>query len=46
MECQSAFGGFGIYKIKQFINCYYQSLIDLSLFDSENIKSIFNKYNI
>lgn len=46
LECESAFGGFGIYKIKKFINCYYRSLIDLSLFNPENIKSVFNKYNI
>jgi hypothetical protein len=46
IECQSAFGGFGIYKINKFINCYYSSLIDLSLFDSQAIKNIFNKYKI
>lgn len=46
LECESAFGGFGIYKIKKFINCYYRSLIDLTLFNPKNIESIFNKYNI
>ena len=46
IECQSAFGGFGIYKIDKFKNCYYRSLIDLSLFDAQAIKDIFNKYKI
>ena len=46
MECQSAFGGFGIYKIDKFINCKYRSLIDLTLFNIEDFKNIYNKYNI
>lgn len=46
IECQSAFGGFGIYKLEKFKNCYYRSLIDLSLFNHDNIKNINNKYNI
>ena len=46
IECQSAFGGFGIYKINRFKNCYYRSLIDLTLFNPDSIKSIYNKYNI
>lgn len=46
IECQSAFGGFGIYKINKFINCYYRSLIDPSLFDAQAIKNIYNKYKI
>jgi len=46
MECQSAFGGFGIYKINKFNNCYYRSLIDLSLFNKQNIENIYKKYNI
>ena len=46
IECQSAFGGFGIYKINKFINCYYRSLIDLSLFDAQAIQNIFKKYKI
>lgn len=46
IECQSAFGGFGIYKLDRFKNCYYRSLIDLTLFDPQTIQSVFNKYNI
>jgi len=46
IKCQSAFGGFGIYKLEKFKNCYYRSLIDLSLFNHENIKNINNNYNI
>lgn len=46
MECQSAFGGFGIYKIAKFINCKYRSLIDLTLFNNDNFKNLYNKYNI
>ena len=46
MECQSAFGGFGIYKIDKFKNCYYRSLIDLSLFNEDNMKNIYTKYHI
>ena len=46
IECQSAFGGFGIYKIDKFKNCYYRSLIDLSLFGVQALKNIFNKYKI
>ena len=46
IECQSAFGGFGIYKIDKFKNCYYRSLIDLSLFGAQALKNIFNKYKI
>jgi hypothetical protein len=46
IECQSAFGGFGIYKVNKFKNCYYRSLIDLSLFNKQNIVNIYNIYNI
>ena len=46
IECQSAFGGFGIYKVDKFKNCYYRSLIDLSLFNMQIIKNIFTKYKI
>ena len=46
MQCQSAFGGFGIYKINKFKNCYYRSLVDLSLFNKENMKNIYSKYHI
>ena len=46
IECQSAFGGFGIYKTNKFKGCYYRSLIDLTLFNQEAIKSIYNKFNI
>ena len=46
IECQSAFGGFGIYKINKFKNCYYRSLIDLTLFNPKTIQKIFTSYNI
>lgn len=46
IQCQSAFGGFGIYKLNRFKNCYYRSLIDLTLFDTQTIQSVSNKYNI
>jgi hypothetical protein len=46
IECQSAFGGFGIYKTEKFKNCFYSSLIDLSLFNIKNIKNIYNDYKI
>lgn len=46
IECQSAFGGFGIYKVEKFKNCYYRSLIDLNLFNPKSIKIIYDKYNI
>jgi hypothetical protein len=46
IECQSAFGGFGIYKINRFKNCYYRSLIDLTLLNLQTIQSVSNKYNI
>ena len=46
IECQSAFGGFGIYKVSKFINCRYRSLIDLTLFNNENLKNLYINYNI
>lgn len=46
IECDSAFGGFGIYKTNRFKDCYYRSLIDLTLFNPQTIQSVFNKYNI
>ena len=46
IECQSAFGGFGIYKTDRFINCRYRSSMDISLFNTQNIQNIYNKYQI
>jgi len=46
IKCESAFGGFGIYKVKKFENCFYRALIDLSLCKSENIKNIYKNYQI
>jgi len=46
IECQSAFGGFGIYKTEKFKNCFYRSLIDLSLFNIKNIKNVYNYHKI
>jgi len=46
IKCESAFGGFGIYKINRFTNCFYRTLVDLSLFNSDNLKNIYDNYNI
>ena len=46
IECQSAFGGFGIYKINKFKQCHYRSLVDLSLFNQRSINHINDIYNI
>mgnify|MGYP001299521565 CR=1 FL=1 len=46
IECQSAFGGFGIYKIEKFENIRYRSLADISLFNVDDLLYIQNKYNI
>ena len=46
IKCESAFGGFGIYKVNKFKNCFYRTLIDLSLFCKENLINVCNKYNI
>ena len=46
LSCQSAFGGFGIYKIDRFINCRYRSLIDTSLFNMHHLSNVYNKYHI
>ena len=46
IECQSAFGGFGIYKVNKFKNCYYRSLIDLTLINNISIQNIEIDYNI
>jgi hypothetical protein len=46
IECQSAFGGFGIYKTDKFKNCFYRSLIDLSLFNITNNQHVYNDYKI
>lgn len=46
IECQSAFGGFGIYKLSKFKNCYYKSKIELPGFVDNNMEKVFKKYNI
>lgn len=46
LECSSAFGGFGIYKIQSFINCKYNSMIDMTLFQNYDFKAIEDKYSI
>lgn len=46
VPCESGFGGFGIYKLKLFKNCYYKSPVDLNLINKDAIDNIFNKYNI
>jgi hypothetical protein len=46
IECQSAFGGFGLYKTKKFQNCNYRSLIDLTLFNIDHMRNVYNKYKI
>lgn len=46
IECDSAFGGFGIYKTNKFINLKYRSEVDLNLFNIDNIRNVYMKYNI
>ena len=49
ISCDSAFGGFGIYKISKFINCTYKTICDINdrhLFQFNKIKNIFDKYQI
>jgi len=46
IKCQSAFGGFGIYKVNRFNKCFYRSLVDLSLFNRQNLINVYNNYNI
>jgi len=46
IKCESAFGGFGIYKVNCFTNCFYRTLVDLSLFNRDNLKNIYDNYNI
>tara|TARA_B100001093_G_C26854013_1_gene1026521 strand:+ start:4586 stop:5413 length:828 start_codon:yes stop_codon:yes gene_type:complete len=46
LHCESAFGGFGIYKTNCFSNCIYKSQIDISLFNPQNIQNICSKYKI
>ena len=37
LECQSAFGGFGIYKTEKFKGCRYRSRIDLTFFNTQEM---------
>lgn len=46
IECQSAFGGFGIYKTKKFKNCRYKSKIKLPSEADVSMKDVFEKYNV
>lgn len=43
LECESAFGGFGIYKIPKFRDCRYRSRIDLTHFNTPEMMERFNK---
>lgn len=46
IECQSAFGGFGIYKTAKFQDCRYRSQIDLSIYSTpEMLHKFANMYN-
>jgi len=45
-SCQSAFGGFGIYRTERFINCRYRSLVDTTLFNMHNFDNVYNNYHI
>ena len=49
ISCNSAFGGFGIYKISKFINCQYKATFDIAdqhLFDLNSIRNVKTLYNI
>lgn len=46
IECDSAFNGFGIYKYDKFVNCHYKTLIDLSIFNMNEIYKTASKLNI
>jgi len=46
MSCDSAFGGFGIYKIDKFKDCRYQSEVDFELFRESDIALPSIKYDI
>ena len=46
IECQSAFGGFGIYKLEKFKNCQYKSRVDLPVFADESMNKIFLKHDV
>ena len=46
INCESAFGGFGIYKISKFKNCYYKSKIELNLINKQSVINVINNYNI
>ena len=46
VRCESAFGGFGIYKVKSFKNCYYRSQVDLCLINKNCVSNIQKEYNI
>ena len=46
LECSSAFGGFGIYKIGKFKNCRYRSLTCFSLYNPKIFKIMREKYGI
>ena len=46
VECLSAFGGFGIYKLKKFQNCRYRSMINLPVFADKSMQNVFAKHNV
>lgn len=49
IECNSAFGGLGIYKVSKFVNSRYKTICDVNnkhLFDINKMQNIFNRYKI
>ena len=46
LECDSAFNGFGIYKLKSFKNCKYQSLMDKQYYSKKKLDYIIKTFNL
>lgn len=46
IECDSAFNGFGIYKLKSFKNCKYQSTMDYDYYCKDKINYITSTFNM
>jgi len=46
IECESAFNGFGIYKLKSFKNCKYQSLMDKQYYSKKKLDYIIKTFNL
>ena len=46
VECDSAFNGLGIYKLKSFKDCKYQSIMDYNYYCNEKINYITSTFNM